>query len=161
MLMHIVKRRNPTYVRFTLGLVSALLAATTTGPVSAASLATFESHEIMGREWALTLVTYPVEFKPGQARPREVRLVDAQGREQDCQFWRVKLHPDGSIATGRVSFYAALPKGGHFRYNLETSKPAPAGIAPKATVERTGGVQGGSESGGLSRPDYGTGSAVR
>ncbi|HOW64575.1 MAG TPA: hypothetical protein P5186_18960 [Candidatus Paceibacterota bacterium] len=115
--------------------MAALIGITGARPVSAGPLATFESREIMGRDWPRTLLTYPLELKAGQARPGDVRLVDAQGQEQDCQLWRVKLHPDGSIASGRVSLYASMPKGGHYRYTLETGKPASAGNAPKATVD--------------------------
>jgi hypothetical protein len=135
MFMHIAKRRNPTRVKFTLSLALALLAVTSFGPVSAATLATFECQEIMGRDWPRTLITYPVEFQPGQVKPGSIRLLDAEGQEQPCQLWRAKLNADGSLASGRVSFYAQLPRGGSYRYTLETGKPAAATSAPQAIVE--------------------------
>jgi hypothetical protein len=107
----------------------------TTAVLAAEPLATFESQEIMGRDWARTLVTYPLELRAGQARPGAVRVTDGQGQEVPCQLSRLTTHADGSIASARISFYAALPKGGHYCYTLETGKPMSAGNAPKATVE--------------------------
>ena len=78
--------------------------------LTAAPLATFECQEITGRDWARTLVTYPLELKAGQAKPSAVRLTDGQGQEVPCQLSRLTTHADGSIATARISFYAHLPK---------------------------------------------------
>ena len=135
MLIHIARQKQPIRLKPTLAVLTALLAVTGVGPASAATLATFECQEITGRDWARTLVTYPLEFRPGQAQPGAVRLTDGQGLEVPCQLSRLTTHADGSIATARVSFYAALPKGGHYRYTLETGKPASAGSAPRATVD--------------------------
>lgn len=133
--MHSLVRKNPFFIKCAVSAASAWLALTGLGPVSAASLATFECQEITGRDWPRTLVTYPLEFKPGQARPGAVRLTDGQGQEVPCQLSRLTTHEDGSMATARISFHAALPKGGHYRYTLETGRPAPAGHVPTASVD--------------------------
>lgn len=102
--------------------------------LGAEPLAVFECREITGREWPRTMVTYKVDLEPGQAKPDGVRLVDAQGQEQPCQFWRVEKHPDGSVKSARVSFFAALPAGGQYRYELVPGRPAP-GAPPKVSTD--------------------------
>ena len=79
--------------------------------------------EHLGRDWPRTLVTYQREFPAGTARPGEVRLVDATGQEQAGQFWRVKEHPDGSMASARISFLTGLAKGSRYRFELQAGKP--------------------------------------
>jgi hypothetical protein len=102
-------------------------------------LAVFECREITGREWPRTLVTYaltrddyqpPAEARaglPDAASPGwvklkaplktdAVKLVDAAGQEQPCQFWRVEKDADGSVKSARVSFFASLAPGGQYRY---------------------------------------------
>lgn len=111
-----------------------MLAATGLGSLSAAPLATFECQEITGRDWSRTLVTYPLDFRPGQARLGAVRLTDGQGQEVPCQLSRLTTHADGSIASARISFYASLPKAGNYRFELTEGKPA-MGKPPRATVE--------------------------
>ena len=81
-------------------------------------LATFTCTEYIDHDWARTLVTYPVTFKRGQARPGQVHLLDEQGREQPCQCWEARTHNDGSLASVRLSFQAELPKGGRYQYRL-------------------------------------------
>jgi len=49
--------------------------------------------------------------------------VDDAGQENLCQLWDLKLHPDGSVATARLSLMAELNKGGSFRYRLLPEKP--------------------------------------
>jgi len=132
--MHIVRRKQPIRLKLTLAVLTALLAVTGLGPVSAATLATFECQEITGRDWVRTLVTYPLELKAGQARPGAVRLTDGQGLEVPCQLSRLTTHADGSIATARISFYAGLPNGGGYRLELTDGKSA-AGKPPRATME--------------------------
>ncbi|HOS42991.1 MAG TPA: hypothetical protein PK794_04800, partial [Armatimonadota bacterium] len=101
--------------------------------LAAEPVATFAAEERLGLEWAKTLVTYPLELQAGIARPDAVRLVDADGVEQPCQLWRVVTHPDGSLNSARVSFYASLAKNGGYRYRLLAEKPA----APAAPVAVT------------------------
>jgi hypothetical protein len=105
-----------------------------TAVIAAEPLATFECQEITGRDWARTLVTYPLELKSGQAQPGAVRLTDGQGQEVPCQLSRLTTDADGSIASARISFYATLHKGGGYRFELTDGKPA-AGKPPRATVE--------------------------
>ncbi|MHB9130994.1 MAG: hypothetical protein ACYDBB_07880 [Armatimonadota bacterium] len=104
---------------------------------SAAPLATFDCREITGHDWARTLVTYPVQFKQGQVKPGNVRLVDAAGTEQPCQFSRVERYKDGSLKTGRLSFYAELPKGNSYHYELQPGKPGKLTASPTASVKNT------------------------
>ncbi|MBM4031258.1 MAG: hypothetical protein FJ291_05670 [Planctomycetes bacterium] len=92
--------------------------------LAAEPLATFECVERLGRDWRRTMLTYPLKLDPGKARPGQVRLVDDAGQETLCQLWDVKLHPDGSVASARLSFMADLKKGGSFRYRLLPEKPA-------------------------------------
>jgi hypothetical protein len=119
-------------------------------------LAVFECREITGREWPRTLVTYaltrddyqpPAEARaglPDTASPGwvklkaplktdAVKLVDAAGQEQPCQFWRVEKDADGSVKSARVSFFASLAPGGQYRYELVVGKPA-AGAPPKVST---------------------------
>ena len=120
MLPSLVRRGTADSAKARLGLVVIvmLLAVVGVGKAPAAALATFECQEIGGRDWPRTLVTYPLEFEAGRARPGAVRLTDGQGREVPCQLWRLKTHADGSVATARISFYASLPKGGAYRFEL-------------------------------------------
>ena len=94
-------------------------------------LAAFEKDEVLDIDWPRTLLTYPVSFKPGQAMPGHIRLIDADGNEYPCQFWRVLRHADGSIASGRLSFFAELAPEGKYRYRLLAERAAPAADAPK------------------------------
>jgi hypothetical protein len=89
----------------------------------AAPLAIFDCREITGREWARTLITYPVSFTQGQVKIGSVKLIDAGGDEQPCQFWRTVLYPDGSVKSARLSFYAQLSKGGNYHYELVSGGP--------------------------------------
>ena len=71
----------------------------------------------------------------GQAQAgRWLIKLDSAGKEQPVQFWRVKMHEDGSLASARISFYAELAQGGDYRYTLETGVPGSASSVPKATV---------------------------
>jgi hypothetical protein len=82
-------------------------------PVTVAAaepLAVFECREFVGRDWPRTLVTYQQDFPRGAVRAGNVRLLDASGREQPVQLWRVKTHQDGYIASARISFVAELSK---------------------------------------------------
>jgi len=134
-----------------LTLVATTLASAADGPV-----AVFECREPLGRDWPRTLVTYHLQG-PGAAatgasvpdrrspafvrlsrpiRGDDVRLVDAAGKEQPFQLWRVKRGPGGMIATARVSFFASLPANGRYRYTLAGGKPAQAVGAPKVAVSK-------------------------
>ncbi len=88
----------------------------------AASLAVFDCREIVGRDWSRTMVTYPVQFPEGKVKIDEVRLVD-NGGEHPCQFSRVEKYKDGSLKSGRISFYAELPKYGSYHFELQPGKP--------------------------------------
>src|SRR5437773_1482936 len=68
------------------------------GKSAGETLATFEARDVIGFDWPRTLVTYRVEFRPGRAFPRTVRLVDEDSREQPCQLSRLSKHRDGSMA---------------------------------------------------------------
>jgi hypothetical protein len=92
--------------------------------ISAEPLATFEAEDVIGNAWKRTLVTYPLSFPPGKARPDRIRLVDANGTEATHQLSRVKLHADGSLATARISFMAELPKQGSYKFALLPEAPA-------------------------------------
>lgn len=81
-------------------------------------LATFSTRDVIGIAWPRTLVTYPVSFKPGEARRENLKLIDAQGLEAAFQLSRVKLHPDGSLDSARISFHAELPRNGDYRFEL-------------------------------------------
>jgi hypothetical protein len=98
-------------------------------------LAHFECREKLDRDWPRSLVTYQREFPQAAARLDDVRLVDAAGKEQPCQLWRVAQHPDGSIASARISFFAQLGKAGQFQYELRPGTPAVSSGAPTARRE--------------------------
>jgi len=101
---------------------------------AARPLAIWQCRERLGPDWPRTMLTYRVQLKPGEASPDEVRLLDAAGTDVPLQLWRVQKHPDGSLASARVSFYAELPKDGTFRYELLRGKPA-GGNPPTAAVD--------------------------
>lgn len=105
------------------------------GSVLADPLAVFECRESVGRDWPRTLVTYRHEFPRGQVAPGNLRLVDHAGREQPVQFWRVKPHEDGSLASARMSFYAELSKGGSYRCELQAGTPIGGGSVPTALTQ--------------------------
>ena len=117
-----------------LALIGALTSMRADHLRGAESLATFECREITGRDWSRALVTYPVQFPQGRVKPGNVRLVDSAGAEQPCQFWRVEAYPDGSIRSGRISFYAELPKGGSYRFQLQPGRPAQPPASPTSAV---------------------------
>jgi len=89
-------------------------------PANGETLAVFECIERTGHDWHRTLVTYQVEFERGRVTSDTVRLVGADGNEVPCQFWQVKNHEDGSIASAHLSFYAELPKNGSYRFELQS-----------------------------------------
>ena len=66
---------------------------------------------------------------------RDVRLVDREGNEHPFQLWRVERSGDGTIASARISFYAALPANGSYRYELVSGSPAPVENVPFAKSE--------------------------
>lgn len=118
-------------------LVRALLAvALLKAAYAAEPLAVFECRERLERDWPRTLVTYQREFAAGRVRRGELRLVDAAGREQPFQLWRVKEHNEGSIASARISFLAELPKRGAYRFELQREKASQTASAPLARSER-------------------------
>ena len=90
----------------------------------ARALTTFEGQEHLGVDWAPTLLNYRVEFKPGQVRPGGVRVVDAQGRELFSQLSQTALHPDGSVASARLSFVAGLQANQSYRFHVLPGQPA-------------------------------------
>lgn len=114
-------------------LLACILVLTVSALGDAVPLASFDCQEITGRDWLRTLVSYPVQFAQGQVRVGAVRVVDAQGQEQPCQFWRVVTFRDGSIKSARLSFYATLPKGGTYHFELLPGKPAKLTTPPTIT----------------------------
>ena len=87
------------------------------------SLTTFSCQDYADRDWPNKLLGYDIDFPVGKARSGNLRLVDAEGEEQVFQLAAVKTHPDGSIRSCRLHFYAELAAGGNFSYRLETGKP--------------------------------------
>ncbi len=97
-------------------------------------LAVFETHEHLGRDWPRTLVTYEHEFPVGAIRNSVTHFVNAAGREEPCQLWRVKKHPDGSIASARISFLAELARSQSYRFELVPGKAAAGAHQPVVTL---------------------------
>lgn len=91
----------------------------------ARALTTLQQREYLGVDWAPTLLHFQVEFKPAQARPEQVRVVNADGRELFSQMATVKTHPDGSVAAGRLSFVAGLDAYQTYRFHVLKGRPAP------------------------------------
>jgi hypothetical protein len=100
----------------------------------AAPLGTFDCWEITGRDWARTLVTYPVHFTQGQVKAGSVHLEDTAGAEVPCQFSRIEAYKDGSIKAARLSFYAELPKGSSYHFMLLPGKPAAPATPPTVSA---------------------------
>lgn len=105
------------------------------GPAAAAEpLAVFETHEITGRDWPRTLVTYDLAKSAKPFKAGEAKLVDATtGAEVPFQLSKVQAE-GGVVKGGRISFYAALPPGGHYRYELQPGKTMAAAKSPTATT---------------------------
>jgi len=101
--------------------------------LAAAPLAVFECTDYISHDWARTMVTYPLQLQPGQAKLGQVKLIDEQGSEQPCQLWQVELHKDGSVARARVSFMAELKKDASYKYQLVPGRPAASAPAAKIT----------------------------
>lgn len=113
----------------------ALLKAAALALLAAEPIAVFHCRELLDRDWPRTLVTYQREFAAGIARPGDLRLVDAAGREQPVQVWRVKEHDDGSIASARISFFAELAKRSDYRFELQAAKASAAAGRPEVKLE--------------------------
>ena len=121
-------------VQFRLFLLLAVLLPAALAAGGATPLATFDCREITGRDWARTLVTYPLACTPGQAKPGAMKLVDAAGIEQPFQLWRAATYPDGSLKTARISFYAELKKNTSYHFELQPGKAAKLTTPPTARV---------------------------
>ena len=102
---------------------------------AAQPLATFTLTERLNVDWPLTLVNYPVEFPAGKCKPEAVRLVDEQGNQRLVQLWRVRRHPDGSVASARVAFQTDLPPGATRTYQLLAEPPQPQDTPVSAQVQ--------------------------
>ena len=103
-----------------------------------APLATFSCTEYADRDWPETLVGYDVTFPKGKAWPGKVRLVDGEGVGKICQIAAVQSHPDGSIRSCRVHFYAKLAAGGSYIYRLEAGSPVKPSGGESVQVKRVG-----------------------
>jgi hypothetical protein len=95
----------------------------------------FEAKERLGIDWRPTLVNYEVSFKAGRAYPGQLRLVDESGVEVSFQLSRVRCHPDGSIASARISFMAELKKGSSYSFTLVPGRPTISDGPCKAFLE--------------------------
>lgn len=94
------------------------------GPAAAEPLAVFEARDHFGRDWPRTLVTYDLAKSAKPFKAREAKLIDTNtGNEVPYQLSRVKVEA-GVVKGGRISFYAALNAGGHYRYELQPGTPA-------------------------------------
>ena len=120
--------------------LTAIWMALFVAPVAAAAaepLAIYECFEVTGRDWPRTLITYDQEFPRNTAQAGNVRLRDAAGRDKPVQLSRARLHEDGSLASARVSFFAELPKGGSYRYELHSGAPAAVSNVPSVRLRGT------------------------
>jgi len=95
-------------------------------------LAVFHTVEHLGLDWQRTLVTYDVEFEQSVAKGEGFHVVDAAGVRHPCQLSRVARYPDGSVKSARASFFAELPAGESFRYELRQGAAPAAPGAPVA-----------------------------
>jgi len=100
--------------------VSAALAFVICGAAAAQAraIATFEATEMLGIDWARTLVTYDVQFKRGEVTRDAFHVRDDADNVKPCQLSSVARYDDGSIESAQVSFYAELPAGETYRYEL-------------------------------------------
>lgn len=127
----------PRFGRLLALLACAGLALASPATAVADPLAVFEAHEITGRAWPRTLVTYDLAKHPPARpfKPGEVKLVDTiANAEVPFQLSRAEI-ADGVVKAGRISFYAELKPGGHYRYELQPGAPAaPSVPAPTAST---------------------------
>jgi hypothetical protein len=92
---------------------------------AAKPLAVFTAKDYLSAEWPRTLVTYRVALPAG---PGNMRLVDENGQDVPVQVSAVTKARTG--VTARVSFFAALPKDGSYRYTLVPgNSTVPSGVA--------------------------------
>ncbi|MHC4917818.1 MAG: hypothetical protein ACYTGB_20265, partial [Planctomycetota bacterium] len=98
------------------------------GPARGAGVV-FSQPEVLGYDWPRHLLTYRVEFEPGQARAGALSLRNAEGVETPFQVDVADRYADGSIREAEVRFYAALPADGRLHFTLKTQAGAKA--APK------------------------------
>lgn len=100
----------------------------------------FYQKEVLGKDWPRDLLTYDVQFKKGEAKPADMELVDGEESSVPFQFSGVSLHGDGSIQSGKVSFYAELAAGGEMNYVLRNATgKAKAGTESPASAKTGGG----------------------
>jgi len=119
-----------------LGIVALAVSSMPDGADAQESLAVFRTVERLGRDWPRTLVTYEMEFEQGAAQGDSFYLVDGAGLRHACQLSHVNRYDDGSIKSARVSFFAELPSGGSYHYELKAGAGPAVANAPAAVEAR-------------------------
>ncbi|MBS3762374.1 MAG: hypothetical protein KGZ25_03615 [Planctomycetes bacterium] len=122
-----------------LALVPILMALGLTSVLAAEGddvLARFQKNEILNLDWPRTMLTYRVQFEPGEANRGKVRLLDGAGEAHPVQLWDIKQHEDGSVASARISFMAELGKGGSYDYRLVQGERRSTKNVVKASTDK-------------------------
>jgi hypothetical protein len=86
----------------------------------------FTLRDSIGRAWSNELIHYDVQFPAGQCWTNGARLVDDAGAPVPGQWSDLKLHPDGSVASGSVWFVLSLPANATRTFTLHGGKQTEA-----------------------------------
>lgn len=86
------------------------------------------------------IVTVKMNFAPGEAWQRKLRVVAAGGREIQCQIAPDRLHSDGSISSADVMFPITMIPGDRPEVRLVSSGTPPGPVVENSLVARRIGV---------------------
>lgn len=89
--------------------------------------------------WPLSMVRYPLQFAPGEARSDSFRLTGPAGAEAPLQIVAEAVE-DGWLLKGELLFLSDLPQGACYRYRLDYEGRQTAANGAKAE----GGAQAGA-----------------
>ncbi len=93
--------------------------------------------DYLGVDWQDDLVHYTLEFPAGVLPGVAQAQVTTGGKAIPSQVSEVARHPDGSVRSMNVWFFATVPANGAVSYVITPGKagPAEAGVAVKVTPE--------------------------
>jgi hypothetical protein len=82
----------------------------------------FEAREWTSRDWPRVLVHYDIEAAQGEFVKGKTELTGTDAEAVQHQVEVAEAYDDGSLKKARVSFYAALPKDGEYRFVLRNAE---------------------------------------
>ena len=111
-----------TPVGFTL---SALLFALALALPAGAASTTVTLRDYLGAGWTDELVHYPLTFAPGALKGEPSVRVETAGKPLASQISDITRHPDGSVQSCSVWFFATVPPNGAVTYTLTPGRTSP------------------------------------